>query len=61
MPDLAKMSPQVAQGIARGMAHLHDHKPYPIVHRDLKGAYVLVDQFFNAKICDFGLATYATP
>ena len=49
-------------GIARGMAFLHDQKPTPILHHDLKSDNVLVWQEgdsaqFIAKIADFGHAT----
>jgi serine/threonine protein kinase len=37
------------------MNYLHRHDP-PIIHRDLKSANLLVDDTFNVKICDFGLA-----
>jgi serine/threonine protein kinase len=36
------------------MAYLHACQP-PIIHRDLKGANVLVDKNFNVKLADFGL------
>ncbi|CAM9685902.1 unnamed protein product, partial [Ectocarpus sp. 8 AP-2014] len=47
---------KVAEGIACGMWYLHQHEPFPILHRDLKSANLLLDSSFNPKICDFGLA-----
>lgn len=49
---------QVAEGVACGMNYLHRHEPFPILHRDLKSANMLLDECFNVKICDFGLARY---
>ncbi|KAI9034149.1 kinase-like domain-containing protein [Hyaloraphidium curvatum] len=42
-------------GVARGMNHLHS-RPTPILHSDLKGANVLVDENGTAKVADFGLS-----
>jgi len=39
--------------VAKGCAYLHGKNP-PIVHRDLKGANVLVANDLSAKITDFG-------
>lgn len=47
---------KVAEGVACGMNYLHGHQPSPILHRDLKSANLLLDDSFNVKICDFGLA-----
>ena len=41
------------------MNYLHRHEPFPILHRDLKSANLLLDECFNVKICDFGLARYS--
>lgn len=41
-------------GIAQGLRYLHEHKPRPVVHRDLKPGNVLIDHADNAKISDFG-------
>ncbi|CAE8629686.1 unnamed protein product [Polarella glacialis] len=46
---------KATRGIAEGLNYLHSHKP-PIVHRDLKGANVLVDLDFCVKLADFGCA-----
>ena len=46
---------KVAVGIARGMAYLHGGDP-PVLHRDLKSANILLDESYNAKVCDFGLS-----
>ena len=46
--------------MACGMNYLHRREPFPILHRDLKSANILLDDSFNVKICDFGLARCAT-
>ncbi|KAK1407706.1 hypothetical protein QVD17_39330 [Tagetes erecta] len=43
-------------GIARGLAHLHNEFHVKIIHRDIKLNNILVDDDFQPKICDFGLA-----
>ncbi|KAL9649970.1 hypothetical protein ABK040_003088 [Willaertia magna] len=42
--------------ISNGMNYLHELKPYPIIHRDLKPANILLDNNYNAKVCDFGVS-----
>ncbi|GMI10639.1 hypothetical protein TrVE_jg2280 [Triparma verrucosa] len=46
---------RVIEGGGRGMAYLHQADP-PVLHRDLKSANLLLDDGYNVKICDFGLA-----
>ena len=46
---------RIAQGIAAGLAHLHDRG---LIHRDLKPANVLFDEEGRPKLGDFGLARH---
>ncbi|KAI9122144.1 hypothetical protein K1719_006833 [Acacia pycnantha] len=47
---------EVAIGVARGLAYLHEEiKPY-IVHRDIKARNILLDRNLRPKVSDFGLA-----
>lgn len=48
-----------ALDIARGMNYLHQHKPNPIIHRDLTPRNVLQDETGHLKITDFGLSKMA--
>lgn len=49
---LEKLIP-MALGIARGMEYVHSQG---VIHRDLKPENVLIDQAFQMKIADFGIA-----
>lgn len=47
---------RVAFGTAYGLEYLHEHCNPKIIHRDLKAANILLDDNFEAVLCDFGLA-----
>ncbi|KAH9735210.1 hypothetical protein KPL71_017666 [Citrus sinensis] len=47
---------EIALGIARGLAYLHEEVKPRIVHRDIKASNVLIDHNFMPKISDFGLS-----
>jgi serine/threonine protein kinase len=49
---------KAAQGALDGLDYLHTRSP-PVVHRDVKGANLLVDLDFNVKITDFGCSKQA--
>ncbi|CAN6450011.1 unnamed protein product [Victoria cruziana] len=50
---------RVAVGAAKGLEYLHHGCERPIIHRDVKSSNILLDEFFQARIADFGLAKVA--
>ncbi|CAM6113617.1 unnamed protein product [Calypogeia fissa] len=50
---------KIALGTARGLAYLHGDCIPRIIHRDIKGSNILLDEQFEAQVADFGLAKLA--
>ncbi|KAF8043763.1 hypothetical protein BT93_A1932 [Corymbia citriodora subsp. variegata] len=46
---------KIASGVARGISHLHALR---IIHRDIKPDNILLDEDFEVRIGDFGLALF---
>jgi len=46
---------RIARDVARTFYYMHS---IGIVHRDLKSHNILIDENFNIKVCDFGLARF---
>ncbi|KDP35367.1 hypothetical protein JCGZ_10351 [Jatropha curcas] len=46
----------IAIGTAKGIAYLHEECQQRIIHYDIKPGNILLDENFNPKVADFGLA-----
>ncbi|GMN26577.1 hypothetical protein TIFTF001_001351 [Ficus carica] len=47
---------EFALGVAKGLLYLHEECSTQIIHCDIKPQNILLDDFYNVKISDFGLA-----
>ncbi|XP_061345291.1 G-type lectin S-receptor-like serine/threonine-protein kinase LECRK1 [Gastrolobium bilobum] len=52
---------KIALDVARGILYLHEECEAPIIHCDIKPQNILMDEFWTAKISDFGLAKLLMP
>jgi serine/threonine protein kinase len=49
---------QIAIGIVRGLLYLHEECSSQIIHCDIKPQNILLDDYYNAQISNFGLAKH---
>ncbi|RZC83787.1 hypothetical protein C5167_046573 [Papaver somniferum] len=47
---------RVLMGVASALAYLHGECESQVIHRDIKASNIMLDEFFNARVGDFGLA-----
>ncbi|XP_076950096.1 serine/threonine-protein kinase PCRK1-like [Bidens hawaiensis] len=47
---------KVAQDAARGLTYLHEEMDFQIIFRDFKSSNILLDEQWNGKLSDFGMA-----
>ncbi|PRQ52086.1 putative protein kinase RLK-Pelle-RLCK-V family [Rosa chinensis] len=47
---------KVILGTARALSYLHEAIEPKVIHRDIKSSNILIDDEFNSKVSDFGLA-----
>ncbi|XP_043706139.1 putative kinase-like protein TMKL1 isoform X2 [Telopea speciosissima] len=52
---------KIALGIARGLAYLHTGMEVPVIHGNVRSRNVLVDEFFVARLTEFGLDKMMVP
>ncbi|GMH26887.1 hypothetical protein Nepgr_028730 [Nepenthes gracilis] len=49
---------KIASGAAKGLEYLHEIANPPVIYRDFKTSNILLDEDFNPKLSDFGLARH---
>ncbi|KAK9092716.1 hypothetical protein Syun_027627 [Stephania yunnanensis] len=47
---------KIASGAAQGLEYLHEGLAPPIIHGCVKPCNILIDESFNARVCDYGLS-----
>ncbi|KAL8151189.1 hypothetical protein V2J09_020997 [Rumex salicifolius] len=47
---------KIAEGAAKGLEYLHEYANPQVIYRDFKASNILLDEDFNPKLSDFGLA-----
>lgn len=47
---------KILKGVASALSYLHEECENQVIHRDIKASNIMLDEGFNAKLGDFGLA-----
>ena len=48
----------IMKDILKGIAYIHNRRPYSLIHRDIKPTNILLTNSKVAKITDFGLSKF---